>query len=154
MNTTKPINKVRVRFPLNATNEFDRLYGCFAGIGIEWSKMLVVTHDMEEQWLNANLKRSRCIKFLKCSGIAVFHFNVWTGRERYWRYFASSRGVGFWQHLLRSGASLKDRIASLREFWDANRQLPIYKPVLLVILGLPKAFAYKAPMQICYVRLV
>ena len=139
----------RLQFNKNIAGRFNKLYGCVAMRGIDFARLNLMTHDMEEQWLLLGVSATSAPHVL-IPRIGVFHFDRFVGINRKLRFVLTSRGVGVWQGLFRD-ASLS-RIASELTFILRQKDglFDVLKFLAWSAVSLPKLLVYRMPQNLCY----
>ena len=68
-----PLREVNIQFNNNKPN---KIFGCFAIVGLDFMRLMPITHDMEEQWLLYNLLRIPCLHYDHFTGIGISHYDM------------------------------------------------------------------------------
>ena len=138
-----------LRFGKSKSGRFNKLYGCIAMRGIDFSRFNVMTHDMEEQWLLLGVSSTTALHVL-FPRFGVFHFDRFVGIDRKLRFVTMSRGVGFWQGLFRDTSlsrMVSDLIFMLRQ---KHGLTDVLKFLAVAAVSLPKLLVYRMPRHLCY----
>jgi hypothetical protein len=138
-----------LRFDRSQSGRFNKLYGCMAMRGVDFNRLNVMTHDMEEQWLLRGLNLTS-VQHVLFPHFGVFHFDRFVGIDRKLRFLTTSRGVGVWQGLFRDASvsrMIADLIFMLRQ---KDGWLDVLKFLAVAAVSLPKMLLYRMPRHLCF----